>query len=170
MLFFVMLGWWYCVDVGADLCVRPQYEKNGGFRVKTAFEFWLSEEGLCLLAGWARNGSMHREIAKKMGVSGKALSKLKEEYRGIGEALRKSREVIDMEVEEALLKKALSGDVRACSYWLKNRRGDVWKDRPKDFGDGEDGIFEDSRDGGISRLSQLIMEASGERDLFEEEG
>lgn len=135
--------------------------------MKAGLEFWQSEEGLCLICGWARNGCTHKEIAKKIGVSAKMLEEWKKKYEEIGQALRKSREVVDMEVEEALLKKALSGDVRACSYWLKNRKGDVWKDRPRGFGDEDDGIFEDGKGAGVSRLSQLIMEADGERELFE---
>ena len=36
---------------------------------------------------------------------------------------------MDFAVENALLKKALSGDVTAMIFWLKNRRRDRWRDR-----------------------------------------
>ena len=38
-------------------------------------------------------------------------------------------DVIDDEVEEALLAKARSGDVTAMIFWLKNRRYNVWRDK-----------------------------------------
>ena len=34
------------------------------------------------------------------------------------------------EVENALRDKALGGDVRAIIFWLKNRNGDKWSDKP----------------------------------------
>ena len=36
--------------------------------------------------------------------------------------------LIDRKVEEALLRKALAGDVRAQTFWLKNRHPELWKD------------------------------------------
>lgn len=39
---------------------------------------------------------------------------------------------IDRKVEEALLRKALAGDVRAQTFWLKNRHPELWKDEDGD--------------------------------------
>ena len=36
---------------------------------------------------------------------------------------------MDIAVENALLKKALGGDVGAICFWLKNRKPDKWRDR-----------------------------------------
>lgn len=49
----------------------------------------------------------------------------------IDEALRKGREVCDAEVENALLKTALGGNFSAQVFWLKNRKGDVWREKPQ---------------------------------------
>ena len=48
------------------------------------------------------------------------------------------QEISDYEVENALLKKALEGNVVAQIYWLKNRRPDKWREQPKEKVDFED--------------------------------
>jgi len=99
--------------------------------MKKDIEFWLGENGICLLEGWARNGLVDREIARKMGVSTKELVRLRAENKVIATSLSKGSEVVNLEVERALLNKALAGDVRACSYWLKNRMGATWGEGKK---------------------------------------
>ena len=44
---------------------------------------------------------------------------------------------MDYEVENALLAKALGGDVTAMIFWLKNRRPDKWRDKPERVETGE---------------------------------
>ena len=39
---------------------------------------------------------------------------------------------MDYEVENALLKRALSGDTTAQIFWLKNRKPEKWRDKPLD--------------------------------------
>ena len=41
----------------------------------------------------------------------------------------KSLEVVDYEVENALLKNALDGNITAQIFWLKNRKPKQWKDK-----------------------------------------
>ena len=96
--------------------------------VRRNTEFWTGEGGICLIEGWAMSGFSQYEIGRKMGVSVKELTMLAGEHEVIRKALEKSRDVVDFEVERALYKKAVGGDVRACSLWLKNRKGDVWMD------------------------------------------
>jgi hypothetical protein len=57
------------------------------------------------------------------------LYKWKNAHSEICDALKKSKEVADREVENALYKKALSGDTTAIIFWLKNRRPNDWRDK-----------------------------------------
>ena len=116
---------------------------------------WLENDKLILLEGWARDGLTEEQIAKNMGVSVKTLYNWKTDNLPILQALKKGKEVIDFEVENALLKKALGytvtlnkqkvtkdGDVvdiqkdvhvapdtTAQIFWLKNRKPDKWRDK-----------------------------------------
>lgn len=94
------------------------------------FEYWLTDDGLTLLEGWARDGLVDGQIAHNMGISTGTLYEWKKKFPDISESLKKGKEVVDFEVENALLKKALSGDVTAQIFWLKNRRPDKWRDKP----------------------------------------
>lgn len=97
---------------------------------KGKYQQWLEPEGLTLLEGWARDGLTDEQIAHNMGVSTATLYNWKREHLEIFEALKKGKEVVDYQVENALLLKALRGDVTAQIYWLKNRRPDKWRDKP----------------------------------------
>ena len=106
---------------------------------KGKYEYWLSPEGLTLLEGWARDGLIDEQIAEKIGINPATLYDWKKKYPEISEALKRGKEVIDYEVENALLLKALCGDVTAQIFWLKNRRPDKWRDKPAEpSGDIED--------------------------------
>lgn len=66
-----------------------------------------------------------------MGISAATLYDWQAKYAEISDALKKGKEVVDYEVENALLKKALFGDTTAQIFWLKNRRPDKWRDKPE---------------------------------------
>lgn len=70
-------------------------------------DFWLTEDGLILIKGWARTCTYKKEIAEKMGISDTCLNKWCETYPEIDEAVKQSREVVDFMVENAILKAAL---------------------------------------------------------------
>ena len=95
-------------------------------------EKWLEEDGLTLLEGWARDGLTREQIAGQMGIGLSTFYKWQKKYPQIAQALRKGRELVDYQVEAALLDKALGGDLRAQMYWLNNRRGDKWQEHPKE--------------------------------------
>lgn len=122
-------------------------------------EFWETERGLLLLRGWARNGLGGAEIAKRMKMGIKKLEAYEKENETVCSALSMGKEEVDLSVEEALLDKALKGDVRACVYWLKNRKAEHWADKPAAGARGGD-------DGGhLERLAALINGAEAERDI-----
>lgn len=91
---------------------------------------WIEPDGLLLLEGWARDGLTDEKIADKIGISPSTLYDWKAKYSEISEALKKSKEVVDYEVENALLKAAMDGNVTAQIFWLKNRKPDRWREKP----------------------------------------
>jgi hypothetical protein len=129
---------------------------------KGKYEYWLTPEGLIKLEGWARDGLTDEQIAKNMKISPATLYNWKKDHLEILESLKKGKEVVDYEVENALLKRALGytikeekltkdgelvevekevpGDVTAQIFWLKNRKPDVWRDKPEDNGEKAEGI------------------------------
>lgn len=122
---------------------------------KGKYEYWLTPEGLLKLEGWARDGLTDEQIAENMGINKATLYRWKEKYCDICDTLKRGKEVVDFQVENALLKRALgyeyeevsekyeSGtltekkvtkkqvvpDTTAQIFWLKNRRPDKWKDK-----------------------------------------
>ncbi len=126
--------------------------KRRGQRSK--YEYWLTDEGLSLLEGWARDGATDEIISQKVGINPATLYDWKKKYPKIAESLKKGKEVVDIMVENALLKRALgytfteikteesaegekitrtvkeiTPDTTAQIFWLKNRRPDRWRDK-----------------------------------------
>ncbi|MDB2101755.1 transposase [Clostridium paraputrificum] len=62
---------------------------------------------LIVIEGWARNGLTIEQIAKNLGISKVTFYKYMNEHVELSEHLKKGKEVIDIEVENALLKRAL---------------------------------------------------------------
>jgi hypothetical protein len=118
------------------------------------YDDWLTEEGLLLIEGWARDGLTDEQIAHNMGVSVKSLYNWKNDHLPILQALKNGKEVIDRHVENALLKRALGytydevtveesddgykrkvttkqvvPDTTAQIFWLKNRKPAEWRDK-----------------------------------------
>jgi len=128
---------------------------------------WLEPEGLLKLEAWARDGLTDEQIANNIGIAPRTLYRWKKDYCQICHALKRGKEVVDIKVENALLKRALGysytettkelkynaeterqelvitkvvtkevvPDTTAQIYWLKNRKPDAWKDKPREAGD-----------------------------------
>ena len=112
---------------------------------------WLEKDKLILLEGWARDGLTDEQIAKNIGINRTTLYDWKKKEVNIADALKKGKEVIDYEVENALLKRALGyeyeeetyengiltkkvkkqvpPDTTAQIFWLKNRQVKKWRDK-----------------------------------------
>lgn len=103
---------------------------------------WITSNNLMVLKGWAREGLTDEQIARKIGITRRTLCNWKNysvqkedgtRIRPIEKALKDGKEVIDYAVENALLQQAMSGNITAIIFWLKNRRPDVWRDRQNQF-------------------------------------
>lgn len=117
------------------------------------------ERELALAASLARRGMDESAIAAGLGMSRAALRRRRARWPTLAAALAETGDGADAQVEGALLRRALGytveeeklevdaeGEVRkrqvatkhiepnlsAIVYWLKNRRPDIWKDRPED--------------------------------------
>lgn len=71
------------------------------------YQRWLEPDGLLLLEAWARDGLTDEQIAEKCGVNIATLYRWKSEHCDICEALKRGKEVVDIHVENALLRRAL---------------------------------------------------------------
>lgn len=127
---------------------------------KGKYQEWLEPDGLILLEGWARDGLTIEQIAHNMGVADSTLRKWKGEHEAISAALKKGKEVVDFEVENALLKAAMEGNTTAQIFWLKNRRPDRWREKPK-----EAPPAEEVNDRFIEALQETATEDWGKDDV-----
>ena len=118
------------------------------------YQKWMEPDGLLLLEGWARDGLTDEQLAHNMGITAKTLYVWKKEHRAICEALKRGKEVVDYEVENALLNKALGGDTTAQIFWLKNRRPDKWRDKPEASVPNGDTAREDALSQSLRELAQ----------------
>ena len=121
---------------------------------KGKYQEWITEEGLLKIEGWARDGLTDEQIAKNMGIGYSTLQTWKKKYQDIRDTLKRGKEVIDRQVENALLKRALGyefeevkkeesengykitrtikqvvPDTTAQIFWLKNRKPVEWRDK-----------------------------------------
>lgn len=62
------------------------------------------------IEGWARDGLIDEQIAKNLGVAYSTFMTYKKKYSELSEALKRGKEVVDREVENALLRNALGYD------------------------------------------------------------
>ena len=110
---------------------------------------------LKLVEKWARDGATDLDIAKRLGIGETTLYKYKKLHPDFAEALVRGKEVVDTEVENSLLKRALgyeaeetteeliggklvvtkrvkkhiSPDTTAMIFWLKNRLPGTWRNK-----------------------------------------
>lgn len=78
---------------------------NRGRRGK--YEDWLTEDGLLKVQGWARDGLSNEQIAHNIGINKDTLYEWQKRFSDFSDALKKGKEVVDREVENALLKRAM---------------------------------------------------------------
>lgn len=82
------------------------YANGGELMAKGKYIEWLEPDGLLRIAAWARDGLIEEQIAHNMGITRSTLSEWKNRFPDIGNALKRNKEIVDIEVENALLQKA----------------------------------------------------------------
>jgi len=119
---------------------------------------WLEKENLLRIEGWAKDGLTDEQIAKNMGISRGTIYDWKKNHSDISDALKRGKEVVDREVENALEKAAVGywveetktyieevdgrkkkkieknkkwipANTTAQIFWLKNRKSSEWRDQ-----------------------------------------
>ena len=146
---------------------------------------WITDEGLLKIEGWARDGLTDEQISHNIGIHPSTLYEWQKKHPEISEALKKGKEVIDRQVENALLKRALGyeyeevkqiiekdekgkdrkriektvkkviPDVTAQIFWLKNRKPNEWKDR-------RDVSVDGTIDTKVSKLDSILKQLKEE--------
>ena len=77
------------------------------------------EEKLSLVEGWARDGLTNIQIAQNLGIGKTTFYKMVNEHPELAELLKKGKEIVDYEVENALLKRALGYKYEEKTYETK---------------------------------------------------
>lgn len=90
--------------------------RKGSGMAKGKYHDWLEPDGLLRLEAWARDGLTDEQIAKNCGVTTTTLYNWKAKHLAIFEALKRGKEVVDIEVENALLKRALGYSYEEKTY------------------------------------------------------
>ena len=116
------------------------------------FQDWITQDGLLIVEGWARDGLTDEQIAGKIGICRDTLYEWKKRYPDIADAIKRGKAPVDYQVENALLRRAVGyyynesrmdengatvttrkhqpPDTAAAIFWLKNRRRDRWREKP----------------------------------------
>lgn len=119
---------------------------------------WARPQGAALLATWSASGSTVAQIASRIGVTVSTLRRWRATHVEIARALDEADDLATTKVEAALYRRALgfdteettttitegplgtteqtkvvvrhvAPDVKAATFWLKNRAPDRWSDR-----------------------------------------
>lgn len=128
-------------------------------RINGKYTEWLTDDGLLRIEGWARDGLIDAQIAKNMGIAYSTFKEWVNRFPALSAALKRGKAPVDIEVENALLKRAkgykyvetvteiykdadgvqrrhirniekeVPPDSTAIIYWLRNRKPQQWRDR-----------------------------------------
>lgn len=117
---------------------------------------WITEKGLAQVKEWAEEGLINKQLAHKIGINVATLYEWQDRFPEFADAIKKGKKVIDEQVENSLLKRAIgyryeeetwgkhntgemvlvkrvvksqAPDVTAQIFWLKNRQPERWRER-----------------------------------------
>lgn len=98
---------------------------------KGQYKKWLKEDNLLLLQGWKRDGLTDEQVAEKIGVAARTLERWKASHSQISRALKIGKTKANFAVENKLFQKAMTGNIAAIIFWLKNNWHEKYSDNPK---------------------------------------
>lgn len=83
---------------------------------KGKYEEWLTPDGLTRLEAYARDGLIDEQIAHNMDITAKTLYEWKNKYSEIRNALKRGKEVVDIQVENKLFQRAMGYEYKEVTY------------------------------------------------------
>lgn len=99
-------------------------ELKGG-EVMAKYAEWLTDEGLLKIEGWARDGLTDKQIAHNMDIAESTLNDWKKKFSEFSESLKRGKEVVDRQVENALFKSAIGYEYTERTAKVVDRDADV---------------------------------------------
>lgn len=116
---------------------------------------WITKENLSKIQSWAMDGLTNEQIAENIGIGRSTFYEWANKRSEIMDALKTTKDFCDLQVENALFRRALGytvklnkqrvtkdgfvvdcieeqhipGDTTAQIFWLKNRKPDIWRDK-----------------------------------------
>jgi hypothetical protein len=109
---------------------KPRIKEKTGAKGKYLTHI---EPYLDAIAAMMRTGATMADISMKFKVAEATLYEYQKKHAEFYEALKANAEIADFAVENALYKNALSGNLPAQIFWLKNRQSRRWRDKQHVF-------------------------------------
>lgn len=104
-------------------------------KARASWDQWHTQENLELVEGWARDGLSDEQIAKNMGIAVSTLYDWKKRHLEFMEAFKKGKQVVNIELENALFKKAIGAKTTTTTYRVSKLDDNVLKARRLRFAD-----------------------------------
>jgi len=96
---------------------------------KGKYHEWITEQGLGIVAGWKRNGLTDEQIAKNIGVRRETIYDWAKRFPNFSNAIKTGREQADLQVENALFKRAVGYFYDEVKEEYETKRGSDGSER-----------------------------------------
>jgi hypothetical protein len=103
--------------------------KSGRTGRKGKYHEWITEQGLGIVAGWKRNGLTDEQIAKNIGVRRETIYDWAKRFPNFSNAIKTGREQADLQVENALFKRAVGYFYDEVKEEYETKRGSDGSER-----------------------------------------
>ena len=110
---------------------KPRKKRRAG----TSWKQWYSPENIELVEGWARDGLSDEQIAGNIGITRSTLYAWKNTHSDFLNAFKKGRQVVNVELENALFNKAIGAKTTTTTYRVSKLDDNVLKARRLRFMD-----------------------------------